>query len=142
MNSRINFEFTTDFLLEDENLYVDWIANCIQALGFNFTELNYQFCSDEELFKINKEHLNHDTYTDIITFDHSIGNTLQADIFISVERVRDNAVQLQTLFEDEIKRVMIHGVLHCCGFADKTDEEQASMRKKEDECIRLFHVEH
>jgi len=141
MNRTIDFESNFDFYIIEKSNYIQWIENVIHHLGYNYTEINYHFCSDEELLKINQEYLAHDTFTDIITFDHSFGKTIQTDIYISIDRVTENAANLKLLFEDELKRVMIHGILHCCGFSDKTAAEKQIMRKKEDECMKMFHVE-
>ena len=141
MNRRIDFDSTIDFSLSEASRYRNWIERVLKHLDFDYTEINYQFCSDEELLKINQEYLNHDTLTDIITFDHSFSKTIQTDIFISIDRVRENAKDLEIEFQDELKRVMIHGILHCAGFSDKTPEEKQNMRKKEDECLKMFHVE-
>jgi rRNA maturation RNase YbeY len=91
---------------------------------------------------LNEQYLNHDTLTDIISFDYSVGNEIHGDIFISTERVKDNATDFKVSFEEELKRVMVHGVLHYCGYKDKTEEDEALMRSKEDEKIKMFHVEH
>jgi rRNA maturation RNase YbeY len=103
--------------------------------------LNYIFCDDAYLVEINLQYLNHNTLTDIITFDYSDESRVSGDIFISIERVRDNAKDFKVGFEEELKRVMSHGVLHLLGYNDKTDEEKHSMRNKENEMIKLFHVE-
>jgi rRNA maturation RNase YbeY len=105
-------------------------------------DINYIFCDDKYLHKLNVEFLNHDTLTDIISFDNSVGNELHGDIFISVERVADNAKDFKVSFEEELRRVMVHGVLHYCGYKDKTDGDQELMTQKEDEKLQLFHVEH
>lgn len=105
-------------------------------------ELQVNFVTDEELLKINRSTLNHDYYTDIISFDYSVGNILHGDLFISVDRVLENAAQLSLPFDNELLRVLAHGILHLCGFNDKSDEELKLMRSKEDEKIKLFHVKH
>src|SRR5690606_35376071 len=99
--------------------------------GFKVEEINYIFCDDEYLHKLNVEFLNHDTLTDIISFDYTIGKIIQGDIFISVERVRENAVDFDALFLQELHRVMAHGVLHYCGYKDKTEADESIMREKE-----------
>ena len=137
----IYFNYETTFELVNESSYEKWISTIIQSEGKEEGEINYIFCDDDYLHKINVDYLDHDTLTDIISFDYSEGNFLQGDIFISVERVRDNATDFNTNFEEELKRVMAHGVLHYCGYKDKSDEESLLMRKKEDEKIGLFHVE-
>lgn len=109
-----------------------WLNTVALAEGFQIAELNYIFCSDEYLHKINVEYLEHDTYTDIITFDNSEEEKIiSGDIFISVERVEDNARSLNVIFQDELARVMVHGVLHLAGYLDETDEEEENMRRLE-----------
>lgn len=138
----ISFNYETDFELENEAQYEDWISRIIESEGFDEGEINYIFCDDEYLHKINVEYLDHDTLTDIISFDYTVGNLIQGDIFISVERVQDNANDFNVSFEDELKRVLSHGVLHYCGFKDKSPEDEALMRSKEEEKMQMFHVEH
>lgn len=137
----ITFNYENDFVIENEVVYQDWISRIITSEGFTEGEINYIFCDDEYLLNINVEYLNHDTYTDIISFDYTVGNLLQGDIFISTERVTENASNYNVSFDEELKRVLSHGILHYCGFKDKTDEDVMLMRKKEDEKIALFHVE-
>ncbi|WP_420155280.1 rRNA maturation RNase YbeY [Siphonobacter sp.] len=109
-----------------------WLNTVALAEGFQIAELNYIFCSDEYLHKINVEYLEHDTYTDIITFDNSEEEkVISGDIFVSVERVEDNARSLNVIFQDELARVMVHGVLHLAGYLDETDEEEENMRRLE-----------
>ena len=104
-------------------------------------EINYIFCDDDYLHEINVKYLNHDDYTDIISFDNAVGNILHGDIFISTERVAENAEKFEVSFDEELKRVIAHGMLHFCGYKDKTDDDAQLMRKKEDEKIKMFHVE-
>lgn len=137
----ISFNYESDFQLGNESLYEDWISRVIASEKKEEGELSYIFCDDEYLHKINVEYLNHDDLTDIISFDYSEGNVLHGDIFISVERVQDNANDFKVPFEEELKRVIIHGVLHYCGYKDKSDADTAIMRAKEEEKILLFHVE-
>lgn len=138
----IDFHFKSDFVLESKTQYSDWVTRIIESEGFVEGQLDYVFCTDDYLLSINQEYLNHDTYTDIITFDYSDGKSISGDIFISTERVEDNALAYKVSREEELLRVMSHGVLHLIGFGDKTKEEQGLMRKKEEEKIKLFHVEH
>ena len=138
----ISFNYETDFELENETHYEDWISRIIESEGFDEGEINYIFCDDEYLHKINVEYLDHDTLTDIISFDYTVGNLLQGDIFVSIERVHDNASDFNVSFEDELKRVLSHGVLHYCGYKDKSPKDEALMRSKEDEKMQMFHVEH
>jgi probable rRNA maturation factor len=137
----INFNYETDFQLESEESYSAWIAQVILSENKKEGEINYIFCDDEYLHKINVEHLGHDTLTDIISFDYSIGNEIHGDIFISTERVADNAIDFNVSFDEELKRVLVHGVLHYCGYKDKSDVDEILMRSKEDEKIAMFHVE-
>lgn len=138
----IDFHFKSDFVLENKTQYSDWVTRIIESEDFVEGQLDYVFCTDDYLLSINQEYLNHDTYTDIITFDYSEGKSISGDIFISTERVVENALAYKVSREEEFLRVMSHGVLHLIGFGDKTKEEQELMRKKEEEKIKLFHVEH
>ena len=138
----ISFNYETDFELENEAQYEDWISRIIESEGFDEGEINYIFCDDEYLHKINVEYLDHDTLTDIISFDYTVGNLIQGDIFVSVERVQDNANDFNVSFDDELKRVLSHGVLHYCGYKDKSPKDEALMRSKEEEKMQMFHVEH
>lgn len=138
----ISFNYETPFILENESVYEDWISRIIVSEGFEEGEINYIFCDDAYLHKINMEYLNHDTLTDIISFDYTVGNVLQGDIFVSVERVQDNAKDYKASFDEELKRVLSHGVLHYCGYKDKSPEDEVIMRNKEEEKIKMFHVEH
>ena len=135
------FNYETDFELDNETSYEKWISTIIQSEEKEEGEINYIFCDDDYLLKINVDYLDHDTLTDIISFDYSEGNFLQGDIFISIERVRENAAEFNTIFEEELKRVMAHGILHYCGYKDKSEEESLAMRQKEEEKIKMFHVE-
>jgi probable rRNA maturation factor len=137
----IDFNYETDFKLENEDQLSSWITKVILSENKKEGEINYIFCDDDCLLKINLEHLSHDTLTDIISFDYSIGNELHGDIFISVERVMENASDFNVSFEEELRRVMVHGVLHYSGYKDKTDDDAALMRSKEEEKLVMFHVE-
>ncbi|MDT0642691.1 rRNA maturation RNase YbeY [Zunongwangia sp. F363] len=141
MEQKINFYAENDFTLKGEDSYEAWIREIIFSEEKKLGEVSYIFCDDEYLHKINLEYLKHDTYTDIISFDDSMGNMLQGDIFISTERVEENAREYNVTFEEELKRVMAHGILHFCGYKDKTESQSALMRQKENEKIKLFHVE-
>ena len=137
----INFNYETDFTLENEEAIAAWLTNVITSENKKEGEINYIFCDDEYLHKINLEYLNHDTLTDIISFDYTMGNEISGDIFVSIERVKDNAKDFNVVFEEELKRVLVHGVLHYCGYKDKGEADELLMRNKEDEKIALFHVE-
>lgn len=137
----INFNYETDFTLGEEQVFSDWLSAVIESENKSEGEINYIFCDDEYLHKINVEYLDHDTLTDIISFDYSVGNELNGDIFVSIERVADNAKDFNVSFADELKRVLSHGILHYCGYKDKTEEEAKLMRSKEEEKMKMFHVE-
>ncbi len=138
----INFYYETDIEHLNEPKLMDWLNVVARSEDKNIGEISYIFCDDKYLLEINKKFLDHDTYTDIISFDDTIGNLLNGDIFISHERVADNAKNYDVSIEEELRRVMVHGLLHFCGFKDKTDKEASLMRQKEDEKLRMFHVEH
>ena len=136
----ISFNYESDFNLDNETVYADWLSNVISSEIKNEGEINYIFCDDDYLLEINQQYLNHDTLTDIISFDYSIGNELHGDIFISIERVRENASDFNVSFEEELKRVMVHGILHYCGYKDKSEQDEQLMREKEEEKMKMFHV--
>ena len=137
----INFYSENDFELQHSSQFETWIKEVIASEGKKAGEISLIFCDDEYLLEINQQYLDHDTYPDIISFDNSVGNILNGDIFISTERVADNASEYGVTFEEEIKRVIIHGVLHFCGYKDKSKEEAQLMRAKEEEKMKMFHVE-
>ena len=138
----IDFHYETDFVIGDETKFADWISRIVDSENSGYSQLDFIFCDDEYLLKINQDYLDHDTYTDIITFPYEDLSGIAGDIFISVERVKENATEFEVDFDLELKRVMAHGVLHLLGFGDKSEEESSLMRLKEDEKIKLFHVEH
>ncbi|UPT72057.1 MAG: rRNA maturation RNase YbeY [Flavobacterium sp. JAD_PAG50586_2] len=138
----ISFNYELDFKLEDETAYSDWISKVISSENKHEGEINYIFCDDDYLIELNQQYLSHDTLTDIISFDYSEGNHLQGDIFISIERVRENAEDFKVPFNEELKRVLVHGVLHYCGYKDKSEEDEKLMRQKEEEKMKMFHVKH
>jgi rRNA maturation RNase YbeY len=138
----ISFNYELDFKLEDETAYSDWLSKVISSELKNEGDINYIFCDDDYLLEINQQYLDHDTLTDIISFDYSIGNELHGDIFISIERVSENADDFDVPFDEELKRVMAHGVLHYCGYKDKSEEDEKLMRQKEEEKMKMFHVKH
>lgn len=118
-----------------------WLKELAVKSGFRIKELNYIFCSDEYLYQMNVDYLNHDTYTDIITFDNSEKKgELEGDIFVSVDRVRENATTLKVEEATELTRVLAHGLLHLMGYKDKTKEEASLMRSKEEEAIELYRI--
>lgn len=114
-----------------------WISQCVEKEGFVLGNVNYILCSDPYLLNINKTYLNHDYNTDIITFNYNENQTINSDIFISLDRVKENAQEFKVSFEAELNRVMIHGILHLLGYNDKSPEEQAVMTSKEDFYLAL-----
>src|SRR5690606_2632638 len=136
----IDFNFETDFELKNSIKLQKWIFETIISEGFELGELLYIFCDDEYLHKLNIEYLNHDTLTDVISFDYNIGKIINGEIYISVERVAENAIDFKTDFENELHRVMIHGVLHFCGYKDKSDTEERIMRQKEEDSLRRLSI--
>lgn len=134
----IVYNYETDFKLKEEKKLSEWIGLCIKKEGYSIGEINYVFCTDAYLHKLNVEFLKHDTFTDIISFDYTIGKEISGDIFISIERVKENADKYNELFDNEMSRVLIHGILHYLGYKDKTKEEKMQMRAKENECLLLL----
>nr|WP_321233956.1 rRNA maturation RNase YbeY [uncultured Psychroserpens sp.] len=127
----ISFNYETDFKLENETQVSNWISQTISSENCNEGEINYIFCDDDYLHKLNVEFLDHDTLTDIISFDYSVGKELHGDIYISIERVLDNASDFEVKFSEELLRVIIHGILHYCGYKDKSENDAKLMRGKE-----------
>lgn len=121
-----------------------WYTQVCELEGKCLGDITVIFCSDEYLLTMNRTYLNHDYYTDIITFDYTEGDVLSGDLFISLDRVRENAFDRGLVFEDELHRVCVHGLLHLCGYGDKSVDEESAMRSKEDDVLilRKFHVEH
>lgn len=136
----ITFNSETSFTLKNQKKLVKWIGDVISSEGFQVGEINYIFCDDSYLNKINQEFLNHDTFTDIISFDYTLGKEVGGDIFISIERVLENAEKFNEEFETELHRVMIHGILHFMGYKDKTKKDKTLMRTKEDEKIFILNT--
>lgn len=131
MNSEINFIENFKFSHVDFKDVKSWIFDSVKEEGLDVGVLTYVFLSDEELLVYNRDYLEHDFYTDVITFDDSIGKVINGDILISVDRIIDNANQLKIKFKQEFLRVVIHGVLHLCGYKDKVDNDIKIMREKE-----------
>ena len=136
----IAFHYETSFELSNENFLNDWINTIVLSYGYTIGEINYIFCDDTYLHKLNLDFLQHDTLTDIISFDSTLGKLIGGDIFISVERVAENAKDYKVSFTDELHRVMIHGVLHYMGFKDKSIVDKKRMRKEEDNALLLISI--
>lgn len=119
--------------------YKNWLEEIILSEEKKLGEINYIFCDDDYLLKINQDYLQHDYYTDIITFDSVKGKTISGEIFVSLQRISDNATTLSKNYEEELKRVLAHGILHLCGYKDKTEVEELEMRRKEDFYLEKHH---
>tara|TARA_B110000263_G_scaffold17194_1_gene13761 strand:- start:227 stop:649 length:423 start_codon:yes stop_codon:yes gene_type:complete len=138
MNNTIAFHYETDFLLENTESFIRWIKSVILEENKELGEINYIFCDDKYLLKKNIKYLDHDTLTDIITFNYCEGDIISSDIMISIERVMENSSIFENSFSEELNRVMIHGILHLIGYNDKTDGEKEIIRKKEDYYVNKF----
>ena len=136
----IDFVYNTDFKLDNEAEISSWITAFCQTENTSIDSLVFAFFSDEDLKTLNIKHLSHDYYTDVISFDESKNNALNGNIAISIERVTENAAKYSVSFEEELRRVMIHGVLHFMGYNDSNENEITVIRKKEDYALSMFHV--
>lgn len=134
----IQFSIETKYSLKNRMLLKRWVKAVLENKGKKLGNLYFILCDDDFLLKINRQFLKHDYYTDIITFDYTEDGIIAGDLFISIDRVRDNAAALQVSEHEELMRVMIHGVLHLLGLKDKSDEEAKQMRKAEEECLELL----
>ena len=133
----ISFNSETNFSIDNDDEVMLWVSNCLLTEKKKEGEINYIFCDDDYLIEKNIKYLKHNTLTDIISFDYTMGNIISGDVFISIERVLENAKDFNVVFQDELHRVMIHGILHFCGYQDKTNEEKSVMRSKEDYYLSL-----
>lgn len=133
----IEYAIIGKFVLAKQKQISSWVNFVLDEEGRELGEINYIFCDDDYLLEINTKTLKHNTLTDIISFDYSLGNVVSGDIYISYDRVRDNAAGLGINFNDELHRVMIHGVLHYCGYKDKSEDEKKLMRSREDYYLSL-----
>lgn len=131
----INFYSENNFVCRSKEELLRWVGETIHLEGYEEGEVDFIFCNDDYLYELNVEFLKHDTFTDIISFDYGVGMQINGEIYISTERVKENAGLFDTEFETELHRVIIHGILHFCGYRDKTDEEKVLMRKKEEEAL-------
>ncbi|SMC31877.1 rRNA maturation RNase YbeY [Moheibacter sediminis] len=131
----ISFFYETDFKISKPRAWKNWLKESAANEGYKIGDINYIFCDDEYLLQINKEYLQHDYYTDVIGFQYSEGNVISGDIYISVERIEDNAKQNEIEFKNELARVVIHGILHFMNYKDKTDKEAKKMREMESQYI-------
>ncbi len=132
----IIYHYETEFDLKDPTAISQWLNDSIEEEDKELGGLNFIFCDDEYLLKVNIEHLNHDYYTDIITFDYCENDLIISDLFISIDRVKDNANTFEVSFEEELHRVMVHGVMHLCGYKDKSEVEAEKMRERENHYLQ------
>ena len=131
------FEDISKFPINNQNIS-NWVEQVVSLNNKIAGEVCFILCSDEYLLKINQQYLEHNYYTDVITFDYSESNVISGDIFISIDRVKENSDNYQSTFNIEILRIIIHGVLHLLGYNDKTDSDKTLMTSKEDECLKLY----
>ena len=137
----IEFHYETNFQLQDESKFADWLGRVVTSEEGQISKLDFIFCTDEYLLAKNQQYLGHDTYTDIITFDYSEAKNVAGDVFISIDRLKENSDKYNVRFENELLRVMAHGLLHLFGYKDKSKQDKSIMRQKEEDKIKLFHVE-
>ena len=136
----IHFFYQKKFHFTNQNAITKWLHSVARKEKRNISNLNYIFTNDAYLLSLNKQFLHHDTLTDILTFDDSENKAISAEIYISVERVKNNTIRYGTKFHEELKRVMVHGLLHCCGYRDKSAAEKKEMRSREDFYLQPFSV--
>ena len=137
----LEFIYNTDYTLTDEKLHSAWIKSAIFSENYDLGNIVFAFFNDEEVKKLNKKFLNKDYYTDVISFNETNDKIINGNIAISVDRVKENSKKFKCTFQDEMRRVMIHGLLHFMGYNDQNNEASAKMRKKENEKIKMFHME-
>lgn len=137
----IEFYYETEFRLTDSDKYTEWLDRVIQSEGKKAGPISYSFCSDEKLLKLNQQYLNHDYFTDILSFDYTENDMVSGEIYISIDRIAENADEYNVSKEEELRRVMVHGILHFLGYMDKSAAQKKFMRQKEQDKINMFHVE-
>ncbi len=138
----ISYIYKVEDLSIEESKYTEWLINVVHQENASVGALTYVLVNDEELLEMNNKYLEHDYFTDVITFDYSEGEIISGDIFISWDRIKENARDYGVDQNEELRRVMVHGVLHLLGYDDKSEQEQQEMREKEDYNLNMFHVEH
>ena len=138
----IDFVYNTDFRLANKEIFSRWLISVANEEGFLIDTLVFLFVDDNEILEMNKKFLKHDYYTDVITFGDLEDKKISGDIAISIERVLDNSKTYGVEFEEELKRVMVHGLLHIMGYNDKTSSDKSVMSQKENKAIKMFHVKH
>ena len=137
----IHYVYNTPFSLDNETKVSKWLSKAVKNEGFSVGEIVYAFFDDKDLKELNNKYLNHDCFTDVISFNESVGSVLNGIIAVSIERVKENSGRYKTSFDDELLRVMVHGLLHFMGYKDSSEKETQQMRDKEDDNLKTFHVE-
>ena len=139
---KITLQVQNQFLIPNQRHLLSWLSDCVLLLDKQIGDIHIALMGDDDLLELNQKHLGHNYYTDVITFDYSNAKAINCDIAVSTDRVSENATYEGVSVENELARVLIHGILHCVGYSDKTPNEKQIMRKKEDEMLKRFHVEH
>ena len=139
---KITLQAQNQFSVQNEEQLLSWLSDCVLLLDKQVGDIHIALMDDHALLALNQKHLDHDHYTDVITFDYSTAKEINCDIAVSTDRVSDNATLEGVSVENELARVLIHGILHCVGYSDKTPNDKQIMRMKEDEMLKQFHVEH
>ena len=139
---KITLQVQNQFLVLNQRHLLSWLSDCVLLLNKQIGDIHIALMGDQALLELNQKHLDHNDYTDVITFDYSTAKAVNCDIAVSTDRVLENATHEGVSVENELARALIHGILHCVGYSDKTPHEKQIMRKKEDEMLKRFHVEH
>ena len=139
---KITLQVQNQFLVLNQRHLLSWLSDCVLLLNKQIGDIHIALMGDQALLELNQKHLDHNDYTDVITFDYSTAKAVNCDIAVSTDRVLENATHEGVSVENELARVLIHGILHCVGYSDNTPNEKQIMRKKEDEMLKRFHVEH
>lgn len=137
----VNYVSNTDFVLENKDRFSTWVKAVVLSENRTLGDITYAFFNDEDLKSLNIKFLKQDAFTDVLSFDQSLDKTINGDIAVSIDRVKENAKAYKTNFDNELKRVMVHGLLHLLGYSDQTLQEKKVMRKIENDKIKMFHVE-
>ena len=137
----IEYVYKTNYSIKEETKYTEWFNKIITSESKSAGDLVFILTDDEEILKVNQDYLSHDYFTDIITFEYNTNDEVSGDVFISLDRIKENAKTYKVTFEEELRRVMVHGVLHLLGYNDKTEKEKAEMRSLENQNLKMFHVE-
>ena len=137
----VEYVYNTKYSIADEDKYTEWFKKVISSESKQLGDLVYILTDDNEILRVNRDYLGHDYYTDIITFEYNKNDEVSGDIFISLDRIRENSESYHVTFEEELQRVMVHGILHLLGYDDMTDKDQEKMRELENQKMKMFHVE-